>query len=115
MHPRLFSELLASIGEANAIRDGREAAARERVLAVPNLKVARDCLRLTQDDFARLLGVRIKTLQMWEKGRRRPHGPILALCRIILSHPVAALDGLRNTGIGGETSTNAKTVSVDAA
>jgi putative transcriptional regulator len=105
MHTKLFNELLACIDEALAIRDGDQPACREHALPVPNVKTARDRLRLTQADFAKLLGVRIKTLQMWEKGRRRPHGPILALCRIILTHPEQALAGLRNASVGEMPST----------
>lgn len=42
---------------------------------------------LTQVDFARALGISVRTLQGWEQGRRRPEGPALALLRIAARHP----------------------------
>lgn len=42
---------------------------------------------LTQVQFARALGISVRTLQGWEQGRRRPEGPALALLRIAARHP----------------------------
>ena len=42
---------------------------------------------LTQVEFARALGISVRTLQGWEQGRRRPEGPSLALLRIAARHP----------------------------
>jgi putative transcriptional regulator len=42
---------------------------------------------VTQLDFARGLGISVRTLQGWEQGRRRPKGPALALLRIAARHP----------------------------
>jgi len=44
-------------------------------------------LRLTQDDFARAIGISVHTLRNWEQGRRKPEGPALALLRIAARHP----------------------------
>ena len=44
-------------------------------------------LRLTQDQFARAMGISVHTLQNWEQNRRRPEGPALALLRIAARHP----------------------------
>lgn len=33
----------------------------------------------TQENFARELGISVRTLQNWEQGRRAPRGPALAL------------------------------------
>ena len=37
--------------------------------------------------FARLIGVSLRTLQEWEQGRKRPSGPASALLRIVASNP----------------------------
>jgi putative transcriptional regulator len=42
---------------------------------------------LTQEDFARALGISVHTLRNWEQGRRTPDGPGLALLRIAARHP----------------------------
>lgn len=44
-------------------------------------------MNLSQEAFARLLGVSVRTLQEWEQGRRTPRGPALALLRIADQHP----------------------------
>lgn len=42
---------------------------------------------LTQEDFARALGISVYTLRNWEQGRRKPEGPAMALLRIAARHP----------------------------
>ncbi len=44
-------------------------------------------VRLTQEQFARALGISVHTLRNWEQGRRAPEGPALALLRIAAKHP----------------------------
>ena len=42
---------------------------------------------LSQAEFARLLGVSLRTLQDWESGRRNPSGAAQTLLRIAVQHP----------------------------
>ena len=42
---------------------------------------------LSQEMFARALGISVHTLRNWEQGRRVPDGPALALLRIAARHP----------------------------
>ena len=42
---------------------------------------------LTQDQFARAVGIRVHSLRNWEQGRRHPEGPAIALLRIAARHP----------------------------
>jgi putative transcriptional regulator len=42
---------------------------------------------LTQEDFAKALGISVYTLRNWEQGRRKPEGPAMALLRIAARHP----------------------------
>jgi putative transcriptional regulator len=44
-------------------------------------------VRLTQEQFARAMGISVHTLRNWEQDRRRPEGPALALLRIAARHP----------------------------
>ena len=44
-------------------------------------------VRLTQEQFARAIGISVHTLRNWEQERRRPEGPALALLRIAARHP----------------------------
>jgi len=42
---------------------------------------------LSQAEFARLMGVSVRTLQDWEAGRRNPSGAARTLLRIASTHP----------------------------
>jgi putative transcriptional regulator len=42
---------------------------------------------LTQEAFARAMGISVHTLRNWEQDRRTPDGPALALLRIAARHP----------------------------
>lgn len=47
---------------------------------------------LSQTQFARLLGVSIRTLQQWEQGRRHPTGPARRLLAIAEKRPDVLLE-----------------------
>ena len=47
---------------------------------------------LSQAEFARLLGVSVRTLQEWEQGRRAPSGAARTLLIIAHKHPRALLE-----------------------
>jgi putative transcriptional regulator len=47
----------------------------------------RSRLKLSQHDFAGMLGVSVRTVQEWEQGRSRPSGPASALLRIAEQEP----------------------------
>lgn len=42
---------------------------------------------MTQEEFARAVGISVDTLQNWEQGRRRPQGAAVALIRIVARDP----------------------------
>jgi putative transcriptional regulator len=42
---------------------------------------------LSQDRFARAMGISVHTLRNWEQDRRQPEGPAVALLRIAARHP----------------------------
>jgi putative transcriptional regulator len=51
---------------------------------------------LTQEEFARAVGISVHTLRNWEQGRRRPEGPAIALLRIAARHPRIIRENLRS-------------------
>lgn len=53
---------------------------------------------LTQEDFARALGISVHTLRNWEQGRRHPEGPAIALLRIAARSPRMILKNLEEAG-----------------
>lgn len=74
----LGAELLQSIREMKA----GDAAAIHSPVAIARYRV-----RMSQSEFARLLGVSVRTLQEWEQGRREPSGAARSLIRIAQERP----------------------------
>ena len=92
MNEELFNELLASVKEGGAILRGEIAPSRTFVIDGPNVKSIRANYKLSQSEFAALLGISIKTLQNWEQGRREPTGPAKVLLKIASKHPRVLLE-----------------------
>jgi putative transcriptional regulator len=52
---------------------------------------ARAKMDLSQSQFAKLLGVSVRTLQGWEQGRKKPTGAAQTLLRVAVQTPQALL------------------------
>src|SRR6266850_6985582 len=65
-----------------------------RVLTYPPVAETRARVGLSQIEFARLLGVSVRTLQEWEQERRAPSGPARTLLAIAHKNPRALLDAV---------------------
>jgi putative transcriptional regulator len=93
MNEKMFKELLSTIREGGAILRGQKAA-RRTAIGASGIRGIRERTSLSQSEFARLIGVSLKTLQNWEQDRRRPTGPAAALLRIIAHEPKLAVDAI---------------------
>ena len=89
MKDELFYELQTSIKEGGKILRGKKKASREFDFENPNPKVIRENLGLSQNKFAKLLGISVSTLQNWEQGRRKPDGPAKILLNVAANYPEA--------------------------
>ena len=89
-----FEKLVASIKEAGEIKAGRKSPSRMYEIKPPEIKTVREKLNVSQNEFALMIGVSVRTLQNWEQGRRKPEGPAKALLRIASRNPSAVLDAL---------------------
>ena len=78
----LGAELLESVTQ---MKSGR--ASRIHKVEVPSIVLARMKSGLSQAEFAKLLGVSVRTLQDWEQGRRQPSGAAKTLIAIAERHP----------------------------
>jgi len=95
MREELFSELVASVREGGAILRGETPASRSFVVDGPNVRRIRTIYELSQNEFAALLGISVKTLRNWEQGRRAPEGPARVLLQVAAKHPEAVWDVVR--------------------
>ena len=94
MNKRDFDKLVASVKEAGKIRRGEMNASRVFDLKPIDIKTIRRKLKLSQSEFALMIGVSLSTLQNWEQGRRRPEGPAQALLKVAASNPKAVVEAL---------------------
>jgi putative transcriptional regulator len=62
---------------------------RGRVTKVPLVADVRKSAGLSQAQFARLMGVSVRTLQDWEQGRRSPSGAAKTLILVASRNPSA--------------------------
>ena len=92
MNDELFNELVQSVREGGAVLRGDKKPARSFSIEEPDVAAIRSEYGLSQDQFAALLGISVRTLQNWEQGRRTPHGPAKVLLRVAARHPEAVLD-----------------------
>lgn len=94
MKREMFEELLHSVREAGAIMRGQKKASRRLVIGAAGVRTIRERTKLSQSEFASLIGVSVKTLQNWEQERRRPAGPAAALLKIIAHEPQLAVKAI---------------------
>jgi putative transcriptional regulator len=81
------ADLLRSVQDMKAGRAARITKAEPTVASLARAKVG-----LSQNAFAALLGVSVRTLQDWEQGRREPTGAARTLLRVAVTHPDALRD-----------------------
>lgn len=75
-------ELLQAVQDIKAGRVGRVSTVEVSPLAASRLRIG-----LSQSEFAKLLGVSLRTLQEWEQGRREPSGAAKSLITIAIKKP----------------------------
>lgn len=92
MKDELFDELVASVREGGKILRGKAKPSRSFVVEVPDVKNIRSNYKLSQPEFAALMGISVKTLQNWEQGRRVPEGAARVLLQVAAKHPEVIWD-----------------------
>jgi putative transcriptional regulator len=92
MKDEMFEELIASVREGGKILHGKAKPSRSFVVETPNVKKIRSNYKLSQPEFAALMGISVKTLQNWEQGRRAPEGAARVLLQVAAKHPEVIWD-----------------------
>jgi putative transcriptional regulator len=90
-----FNELLQGVRAAGAyLRGDKRAVTRIDRIEPDSVAVVRTKLKLSQSEFARMLGISVDTLQNWEQGRRQPSGAARVLLRVAAKHPEVVLEAV---------------------
>ena len=96
MNNKVFQELLDSIKQGGQIMRAEKEPSRIFNFENPDVKAIREKYGLSQNKFAKLLGISASTLRNWEQGRRKPEGPARILLSVAAKHPEAILDSVHN-------------------
>ena len=90
-----FKDLLKSIDEARAIKAGQRKPSRISRFDPLEVKAVRRKLKVSQIQFAHLIGVSAATLRNWEQGRTYPEGAARALLKVAAKRPDIVLSALK--------------------
>jgi putative transcriptional regulator len=96
MNRQLFEDLSRSIKEAGDIQKGRSKASRSFKYNAVDIRKLRESIKVSQSQFARMIGVSVDTVQNWEQGRRTPRGTAMALLRVFEQNPESVVLALSN-------------------
>lgn len=85
-----FEKLVKGVQEMKRHASGKRVrGVKTTELTVPNVRSIREAAHISQSQFAKLIGVNLRTLQNWEQERTKPTGPARALLKIVAFDPKA--------------------------
>lgn len=95
MDKQHFDQLIKGVREMKRHMAGKVVrGARTTELPEPDIRAIREAAKISQSQFAKLIGVNVRTLQNWEQHRTKPTGPARALLKIVASNPKSAIEAL---------------------
>ena len=90
MDKQHFDQLVKGVREMKRHLAGKPVrGSKTTELPVPDVRTIREAAHISQSQFAKLIGVNLRTLQNWEQQRTQPTGPARALLKIVASNPRA--------------------------
>ena len=89
MNEDRFNKMMEGVKQGAAYLKGLAKPSRvfEVTVVVPDVKNIRSKLRVSQPEFARMLGISVRTLQNREQKRRVPEGPARVLLAVAAAYP----------------------------
>jgi DNA-binding transcriptional regulator YiaG len=84
-HPKAGKRLIGAMREAQALEFGRR------------VRIVREGLGLSQQEFVRKFGLTLRSLQEWEQARRLPDHAVMTYLRVIERDPNAVEAALKST------------------
>ena len=95
MNKKNFDLLMESMREGGEILRGERKPSRQFVVEnKEDVQQVRQTFNLSQDTFAKFMGVSVGTLRNWEQGRRHPTGAARVLLRIAIRQPKLFADAV---------------------
>jgi putative transcriptional regulator len=95
MDKQHFDQLVKGVREMKRHMAGKSVrGTRMKSIDEPDVRAIRRAADISQSQFAKLIGLNLRTLQNWEQRRTRPTGPARALLKIVASNPKSALEAL---------------------
>jgi putative transcriptional regulator len=95
MDKRHFEQLVKGVREMKRHAAGKAVrGACITEVVEPDVRAIREAAKISQSQFAKLIGVNLRTLQNWEQHRTKPTGPARALLKIVASNPKSAIEAL---------------------
>jgi putative transcriptional regulator len=96
MKKQVFDDLVRSVRDMSGhMRGERVKGVRERIIPDPEPRKVRAITKLSQREFAAVIGMPLRTVQNWEQKRTRPAGSARALLRAIEKDPDHVLQALK--------------------
>ena len=97
MDKKEFDSLVKGVKEMRRHMAGKRVrGVRTTRVVVADVRAIRKSANISQAEFAKVIGVNLRTLQNWEQRRTRPTGPALALLKIVASNPRSAIETLNS-------------------
>lgn len=87
-----FDSIKQGLEEAVEYARGDKSGARVHYSSAPDVEAIRKIIGMSQNEFASIIGVSLQTLRYWEKGERKPKGPVLVLLNIMEKAPDTVID-----------------------
>jgi len=89
MNEDRFKKMMEGVKQGAEYLKGRTKPSRvfEVTVSVPDVKGIRSKLKVSQPEFAEMLGISVRTLQNWEQKRRVPEGPARILLELAAAYP----------------------------
>jgi len=85
-----FDQLVKGVREMKRHMAGKTVrGAKSTEVPAPDVRTIREAAQISQSQFAKLIGVNLRTLQNWEQHRTQPTGPARALLKIVALNPKA--------------------------
>jgi putative transcriptional regulator len=97
--PRLTEEEINAAALSDPDNPPRTPERAKHLKRVPQVKVMRRALHLTQEEFAQRFHIPLGTLRDWEQGKTQPDQAARAYLKVIARNPKAVLEAL-NAGRG---------------